>query len=243
MWKLDGTVAAIHLQTFSAALDVARPHLGLELKAHPQPGAAVTGHVLQVQFPVPPAADELQEHWTRCDDLIAIYAQTKVRQFQPEVYWRLVRTQDTPAGIELIVSVETSLLDATPATGVSSRMPAGQVLWLNDLQQPELGMELRAGTELTDAHRANGIGLFVFRPAGIGLSYVEMVHPSDFLSASIRWEGETAVLQSQLFHESLEKGVIRRGRVRGVLVAREADRITACQLFREFADSRPPLTT
>jgi hypothetical protein len=98
-----------------------------------------------------------------------------------------------------------------------------------------------------------GTGVFLFRPVGAGVggvefSYVEMIFPSDFCCASVRWgdtQGQTAkaVLHSELFPESLEKGVIRRARLRGLFVPRADDLVTASQLFAEFAASPPPLTT
>ena len=75
------------------------------------------------------------------------------------------------------------------------------------------------------------------------VSYVEMVHPSDFRTVELTWRDGQAAVRTPLFADRLEKGVIRRGRVRGWLVSSPGDLAAAERLFREFAESEPPLTT
>jgi hypothetical protein len=86
-------------------------------------------------------------------------------------------------------------------------------------------------------------------PDGQG-SYVEMVHPLDFGRTEICGVGVTESGEARLwsfkhtlFAETLEKGVILRSRVLGAFVGREADEEQAASLYREFANSEPPLTT
>ena len=70
-----------------------------------------------------------------------------------------------------------------------------------------------------------------------------MVHPSD--QAETRFEGkannETA-LQRIFGGSFLEKGVIRRMRMRGVVLPREGDLDMAAKLFAAFCEEEPPLT-
>jgi hypothetical protein len=51
------------------------------------------------------------------------------------------------------------------------------------------------------------------------------------------------VLRHRLFLDELEKGVILRGRVRGLLLERERDRSATAEAYTQFAGSPPPLTT
>jgi hypothetical protein len=50
-------------------------------------------------------------------------------------------------------------------------------------------------------------------------------------------------LVHHLFPESLEKGVIRRGRVRGWFLPREGDADAAAERYRQWLAEPPPLTT
>jgi len=70
-----------------------------------------------------------------------------------------------------------------------------------------------------------------------------MVHPSDFAGASVALDGrQPMVVNSTLFPERLEKGVIRRGRICGWLMPVENDLATATILARSFVDEPLPLT-
>ena len=84
----------------------------------------------------------------------------------------------------------------------------------------------RRSEDITDTARCfqrseSAEHLFVFRRADLGLSYAEMVHPSDFVSAytAPRMSPSTR----SFFPERLEKGVIRRGRICGWLLPSEND--------------------
>jgi hypothetical protein len=70
-----------------------------------------------------------------------------------------------------------------------------------------------------------------------------MIHCLDYSSANVEWSGGDVRLETQLFLESLEKGVIRRGRARGMVIPREGDLAAATAAYRDFCQSPPPLTT
>jgi hypothetical protein len=74
------------------------------------------------------------------------------------------------------------------------------------------------------------------------ISYIEMVHPSDFRGVEFARVGGGVTLQSHLFEDRLEKGVIRRGRIRSWLVPAAGDLTAAERLGHQFAHSEPPLT-
>lgn len=246
MWKLDGTLASLNTPELSAALDLAQPHRGVKLLAvrrddesHSHPA----GEILQVHFPIRPGPADIQDSWVRMEDVVAIYSQTKIRQVRSEIYWRLVRPAPAALGIEMILSVQTDLLDASATTSTSSQLAVEEVIWWSDPQRIDSTRCIRSGDESIDAHRETGRGLFIFRPSGVSYSYLEMMHPADFFSATLHWHGAVAVLHWQLFPESLEKGVIRRARSRGLFVPRSDDVSNAARLYTEFSSSPPPLTT
>jgi hypothetical protein len=55
--------------------------------------------------------------------------------------------------------------------------------------------------------------------------------------------GRTTQLRHELFSERLEKGVILRARVRGVVLERADDVRHAAAMFNEFLHAELPLTT
>jgi hypothetical protein len=70
---------------------------------------------------------------------------------------------------------------------------------------------------------------------------IQIVHPSDFQYAAVH----SNALSCELFGESMEKGVIRRGRVR-CYFARPGYELTDARidaLTNEFQNAAPPLTT
>ena len=148
-------------------------------------------------------------------------------------------------GVELWASVQTRRLDSRPQIEVGNRFPAGtEVLAVPNWPYP---------------------GLRVFRLPGIQVSYVESVHPADVAidaanadvggSAipSVNAKGEHAGGRANELRGTvewwtglnvvwMEKGVIRRCRVRGWWVARERDLAIAAELTLAFLADAPPLT-
>ena len=87
-------------------------------------------------------------------------------------------------------------------------------------------------------------GLVLIRLASCDKSLVQMVHPRDFVFAEVLTADpprSSRVIYS-LFSERLEKGVIRCGRLRCVLVPRVDDEQSALDCFSQFSASAPPLT-
>jgi len=71
-----------------------------------------------------------------------------------------------------------------------------------------------------------------------------MVHPADFSGSELTEDdsaGGHVAIRHRLFVQRLEKGVLLRARVRGLLLAREADVELAAATYRSFAGLGPPL--
>jgi hypothetical protein len=89
-------------------------------------------------------------------------------------------------------------------------------------------------------------GAFLFRLLDRPFSYIELVDPADCDAALIGNQPETPTavqLSYQLFPEPIEKGVIRRARVRGLLLPRKDDVAVARDCYRQLLAAPPPLTT
>lgn len=204
-WRLDG--AAADFLPLDGKLTLEQPAEGVAL--------ARGGSVLGVCPAVDGAAFPLLDAYVRGIDLVARYGPCEAFPFRTEVYWRAAE-----AGLQLIVSVETDLLDTHPVIGVRSVMPAD-----------------RAGSSApTD-------GLLVC-PLESGRAWCEAVHPSDRQEADlvIHAAEEGAVAwEWTLFARFLEKGVIRRARLAGATLP-DGRRETASRWLDDLATQPIPLT-
>ncbi|MFV1964085.1 MAG: hypothetical protein ACC628_01585 [Pirellulaceae bacterium] len=250
MWYLDGTTAKLKTESLSASLQLLRPDFGLtEL----QVGLGTTSlfsidaaALLQVRRGSgSPVGEQVSESYVRGADLVATYEASETNPVHPQIYWReLSGDRFENVGVELIVSVETSLPDSDPATRVSSVMPADGCLIMRDagsaLFKP---LDHKEGSHKYDSSR--DAQMLLVRLPGCRLSYVEMVSPTDCFPVRISLEASPSSVvhvDYLFFGERLEKGVIRRSRLRGYFIPRESDTATAAQLYHDFAASEPPLT-
>ena len=235
MWTLDSRQARLSAPWGAASLDLNHPELGLtdwrlsagrlsagRLSAQPAPASPLAARLLQAVLPDGPAEERLVEAFVRGDDLIATYREGP-DQVRVQCYWRQLAPPrpGVLGGLEWIVAVQTLSLDCRPELTVSSTLPAG--------------------TTLAASSAGGGTSSWVFRPANVELSYVELVYPADWGGSQVDSQRE-ATLVSRLRLERLEKGVIRSCRVRGWWVTRDGDAALAAQLAAEFFDSPPPLT-
>jgi hypothetical protein len=185
--------------------------------------------------------------WARGGDLVATYSATDDHPTRGQIYWRVHRcgpASSSVRALDMIVSVQTHLLDSDPVLGVRSRVAAGAVLRLVDGELCQATPVELAATRPTVFRAPQGAGCFLFRLPGQAASYVEMVHPSDFTECVLRSDAAGHVeLSNRLFQGRLEKGVILRSRLRVLIVPREDDVAAASACYSEFAISEPPLTT
>lgn len=184
----------------------------------------------------------LGEAYVRGSDLIASYAPQPDYPFTPHFRWQATwHPAHGAVQIELIVSVQTDQLDSRPEATVTSFAVQSQIFSAATLdaealvELPPPGVhEIRA--EETRQH------LVLFRQEALGVSYAEMVHSSDFVRRTLRLDQTPWRVESLLFPERLEKGVIRRGRISGWLMPAEGDVTAAVALARQFEQEPPPLT-
>lgn len=191
------------------------------------------------------------ETYVRGGDFVATFDGDGKQHVTPQLYWRAECFDELKAvKLELIVSVKTDLLDSRPLSRTHSLFSTEAALWhAAALKNP--GFEaLRPPGQPTGSRvvRVDGASsnehLFVVRMPALGLSYAQLVHPTDFVAAELGIDSEPPYsLLATLFPERLEKGVIRRGRVCGFFMPIENDLDVAGELARRFADEPLPLTT
>ena len=234
MWRLSGDQAECEVPELHASINYSKPWSGwqpLQCFGQPVPGflTLLQARVQELVSPDTP----LSEVYIRGNDLVATFVPSAPQAVRLQIYFRMVAPSDALAavGLELILSAQTDLLDSRPQIEVRSTFPAGELLHWEGSYSCFQPVSAAAGSTST---------LFLFRPANSTLSYVEMIHPSDF--AGVALPSFTSQLAWTLFPESLEKGVIRRSRVCGLFIPREQDTATALAAYRRLEAEPLPLT-
>jgi hypothetical protein len=189
-----------------------------------------------------PEPCEIDELYVRGNDFIGNYSVAGPHRIAQQVYWRASEDRaSSSVAIELILSIRTELLDSKPELCVTSYFPGAMLYHTCDLSEARVE---KVQASATFERTSSAAHLFIFRSVSLGLMYAQMVHPSDFVSAKISFDGtQPLFLDATLFPERLEKGVIRRGRVGGWFLPAENDLQTAVELARRFVDEELPLTT
>ncbi len=216
LWTLDHTTGQIQFDTSTLSLELSQPSAGMSL--------SITDAVLQNLrlLQVRGISDEETQlspaPYVRGADLIASYDGAARSQLSSQMYWRAMDQQGA-FGVELIVSVQTSLLDYRQpfyvhSTGLENTRP---------LECEQSGKEMQ------------NAALSSF---GTGLEYLEIVHPTDFCSSTIKNDST----EWQIIDQRLEKGVIRRARMQAWWIRGDNVLNTANALYDKFSNSEPPLT-
>jgi hypothetical protein len=187
---------------------------------------------------------DVAERYVRGTDLVATCRPVGEYRIAPQIYWRAsFHAALNAARIEMVLSAQTDLLDSGPAWSIHSFIRGAELFYTCLHPEPIFANITRAARDFA-LRAASAEHLFVFRLASLGISYAQMVHPTDFASAEVAMdEDQPLVVSTTLFPDRLEKGVIRRGRMCGWFMPAENDLTTAVQLAREFVAEPPPLTT
>ena len=197
---------------------------------HPQRGVIVSQgaplnrstSVLGLNFEAPNEAF-LPECYTRLEDLIAVYPQRAPRAYTLQVDYRVVDSRDEWASelltLELWISIQTYLLDTYPQ--MTLHCP-GDV----NLESSKEESWQWTSQSLPDAP----------------WFATYLVHPRDQLDAV--WLGgcDGKSRELRLFGHFMEKGVIRRSRIRCVLSRERLSQEIVDRCYQEFVESPLPLT-
>ncbi len=282
-WKLSGGVAKLAAGNFSAAVTVDRPGLGIHEIAWAGQPLGVIRNWLAFKEVGPGPADrqrEIEDVYVRGRDLVAVYAESKQHPLRYVVYWRSLGEADlcgAAGGLDVVVSVQTSVLDAKPAVFLSSQYGVERG-WTNTPPQrrwnpiafetrtdrPDREHLVASGLERNAQAVASPDDTFLFDLAQAPWSCGEMIHPSDRIASdanvidfpgvpplgadSTQWDPETenlrvAMSSHHVLGVQLEKGVLVRARLRGVLARREGAREVVAACRNAFEQAELPLTT
>ena len=226
MWRLDGSVCHLHTQQLVCEVDLLRPAAGL-LNLSLQFGALSRPDlkILQVHTGETESESTLLDVFVRGTDLVATYAETAKREVRSQVYWRWTAVNEKAFAIDVILSVQTSKLDGRATLEVASMLPS-------------------SADRLTATEMSNG-ALNLFGVPASGCVYAEMAHPSNLAGSSLREPAPATDdwrLSHHFFAGRLEKGVIHRAMLRAMFLKSGESELVE-QLFREFLQAPPPLST
>lgn len=243
--KTEASTICLETENWAGLINVLQPDEGLgQLTNNRQPVSA--NRLLAAQLEYEESDSALNECYIRGDDLIAVYQDTGKNLVRAQVYWRVLPSFPCGPGglgLELIASVQTDLLHSEPRLLVKSEFSDGEVWRMVENGDDELiRLDCTLGQNLEYA-QDTGLGGFVVRGVHPQFDYLQAIHPSDSHRTWIsRRNGGVAIIH-ELFPESLEKGVIRRGRVRGWFISRADDAAMAAACYRAWLSEPPPLTT
>lgn len=238
MWKAHGSEGTWRREDWQLQVDRAQPELGVTVSAGdagPLERCRFTALTLsELDRPV------VEESLIRGHDLISRYSMGTRDRIEPHVYWRV--TEPLGFAWQTLVSVKTDRLDGYPRMKSVTHLLDGD-LWL-PANRKFRWEQISVPTICSPISSHPPVYVFRFRDRDY--SYVEMVYPTDFRQARFSRtgvDGDGWNCEFQLFHESLEKGVIRLCRVQSAFVPRADDMQRAEAIYRDFLNESPPLTT
>jgi hypothetical protein len=248
VWQLtDRLPARVQLERFGAAVDPLNPAAGAHdarIDGEPIAGLSALGVAL-----APRASDAAPpiERYVRGGDLIVTYPDQPAPAMRTQLYWRATAhpRRGAIAALALVASVQTDLLDSRPSLTVHTQLVAEEALRMSD---PARGRFVRILSAAGDAQveSPEWPRCYLVRLAGGRYSYAEMVPPS--AEGHSRWEAVPSgsslrfELRHELFARPLEKGVILRERVLGVLLERAGDEQAAARHWANLLGDELPLT-
>ncbi len=235
MWLIESSHASLDLSNLHCELELTQPQKGLLNTTAYQHSLAHSSFVqlhmgLDMGLDMRLGEESIQEAYQRGNDLIVQYQSTEQRNATPQLYWRTSHRENA-VGIEIIVSLQTDQLDCRcpirTSTSIASPLP---VYTLRDSQQ----------WKKTDGGECSHALLVQLTPT---LTYLEVVHPTDHTTTSIRLDDQTTTWEHCLLNLPLEKGVIRRARMQSWWIQHDDSETLANEIVQAFHQSTPPLTT
>ncbi len=229
-WNLQDTQAIGTVGRWSVRLHPASPADGLQFAR--QEASWGPCPVLSVR-PLPEHALTLEEAYVRESDLIVRFGQSDSDTYAFQLNWQLLPGNAPFAvGVELWVSTQTSLLAAKPQLEIASG-GAGEWSW-------EIWEHARFGGEAPSDERPAGPAALISKAAD-GL-VVWLVEPSDQRHVVLETSPDQATQRVRLFGHFMEKGVIRRARMRFLVAEGDVSEADLVAAYQEFARSPLPLT-
>jgi hypothetical protein len=254
-WSLHGTKAQLNGGAFPAVVDAASPQAGVQFQNSEYEQSrcsclCISRELEPASTPVLRVDDAsgwplpVVEAYVRGDDFVALYRPTDDWPYSPQLYWHanaLSAVERSLASMSLLVSVQTHLLDTLPKIVLASEIPSDEMHFLafSEDTQAEI-VPIESDRILSPS---GAVTCTLWRNRSAPISYAEIVPETDFRQLRFQRSptGEMSA-KWELFADFLEKGVIRRARVYGVLLPREDDIELALECCAAVRQIPLPLT-
>lgn len=205
-WKLDGAAATLAAGEFTAQVAVDQPGRGVHDIAWAGKPIEMARSWLALREASPRPWErigEIEDVYIRGRDLVAVYAETEAHPLRYIVYWRALeedQLRGAAAGVDVVVSVQTSVLDIKSTAYVSSQFGVDEA-WASappDRQWRQIAAETRrerpgdrhdrdellaAAQQRIASATASRDDTFLFHLAGGMWSCGEMIHPRDRMTS------------------------------------------------------------
>jgi hypothetical protein len=251
-WTLDESRAIFRGDGIQLDVTPHEPHCGGTARLKDDGGTQANAHLFQLRWPwrSEVGSDPVAEAYVRQRDLVITYEQRPPRTVRPQTYWRVFPIDAVHGmALEYVLSLQTDRLASEPRCQVVSEVLGRPEIALAPVERlgnsAERWLPVSSQPEAIPRVPGQCRPCILFRPNRASWSYLEMLYPGDFTEVQVRSAADSDTAQScwTLFAEDLEKGVIRRARLRGVFLPRENDEGVAEQLWNDFLQSELPLTT
>lgn len=233
-WTLHQGSVETTLGPFTAVLSPDKPQLGLEILD----GTGTLGHAFAVAVPTessesPEYSFTVEEAYQRGSDFIVRFDQMKEDSFAFQLDWKLIAGSDSKYGFELWLSVQTDDLDSSPVLDIAS-----------DLKNTEWKqLSHQALVESSDEQDSAAAPAALFTSGGKETpSILWLIEPTDQRHIALQQAAGPSSRKIRLFDHFMEKGVIRRARMRCYLSADGFTEEEIRQLYEDLRNSPLPLT-
>lgn len=219
-WTLNGVDATLCAPDQRATLRLDEPYRGLvnwEIA-----GETVAAGLLSLGYDseTNPFDWPVADAYVRGSDLVVAYGATVSRPYSLQVSWNVLELPGAAAAVEAQVSVQTELLETHPGFALGSVLPPS--------------------ASRKDCGLSDGV---ILLHASQSWSLAEMAPPTDFAAGQVLERPDGALTTNwPMQRDFLEKGVIRRVRVRASALPRTADAKAAEEIYEALCSERPPLS-
>lgn len=228
IWNLQEDYAEAQAQAWRARLQPTNPQRGVQLQTRDD-------HVWTIfeVHAIPRHSLATEEVYIRQGDLIARFDQAEQDEFAFQIDYRIIESRHSAAaGIELWLSVQTDNLDSEPILVVHCETPEGEPWETLDhasLMGDKVAGEPNSGPAAIVGRTSSHTGIW-------------LIEPTDQHQAAVLSSPFEPQQRLELFGQFMEKGVIRRARMRFFVLEGNTSAETLQQLYIEFAQSPLPLT-
>ncbi len=233
--------ANFHWRDWRGSLKLTNPENGITIVA---PDGRNVEEILGISFPKP-SLPLHQDCYVRQSDLIVAYPPREMRKFHVQLDYRILDATSDTLLLEIWISVQTYLLDNHPIVNVLTPIETNGLEIYHAVDAGILVMD-EVSALRTDQARAEKAPPKIAVAAGFGsgheFSMAMFNHPRDQFDTTWRQSDHRPCLEAKLFGHFMEKGVIRRARMRCLLCSQPISLKQLQGTYESFVTSPLPLT-